>query len=91
MTIDVIIFWHQGHIFRMVLRKLLFRYHCFQHVLVNTADQAKSYCPLCRSEFAYRKGMIEHLQVLHGEHLLSELLGVTGSEKDRLMEDLHFK
>lgn len=62
-----------------------------EDVFVNNSNQEKSFCPLCPSDFSYRKGMIEHLQILHGEHLLTQLLRASGMEMERLLDDLHFK
>lgn len=63
-----------------------------ESVFLNQPEgQNRSYCPLCMGEFKYRKGMIEHLQVLHGEHLLVDLLQTSGEEMERLLEDRRFK
>ena len=63
-------------------------------VLINIPGNiGSSKCPLvnCDSQFNYRKGMMEHLQVRHGEHLISEMLKCTGEEKDRLCANMRFK
>ncbi len=47
------------------MKTKFYYFNKFQDVIVNKSDQDKTICPLptCRSEFVYRKGMIEHLQV----------------------------
>ena len=76
------------HFFSSNLNNISF----FQDVYINTPGNiGRSKCPLCNGEFTYRKGMIEHLQVVHGEHLISEMMKCTGDEKDRLCSDMRFK
>jgi len=59
---------------------------------INTPGNAgKSKCPLCPGAFTYRKGMIEHLQVIHGEHLSGQLLQLTGDDKEKFCTDRRFK
>ena len=64
----------------------------FQDTFINTPGNAgKSKCPLCPGAFTYRKGMIEHLQVIHGEHLSGRLLQLTGDDKEKFCTDRRFK
>ena len=64
----------------------------FQETPINTPENhGKSFCPLCSGNFAYRKGMIEHLQVVHGEHLIGDLLKIKGKDKEKFCEDRRFK
>ncbi|TRY73454.1 hypothetical protein TCAL_07902 [Tigriopus californicus] len=56
------------------------------HVLVNAKEQSEYFCPICQKKFSHRKGMIEHLQVLHGEHLYGDLLKEQGHVKAELLD-----
>eukprot|EP00095_Tigriopus_kingsejongensis_P005584 snap_masked-scaffold12_size759060-processed-gene-5.11 protein:Tk05584 transcript:snap_masked-scaffold12_size759060-processed-gene-5.11-mRNA-1 annotation:"zinc finger protein 2 homolog" len=54
-------------------------------VHLNAKEQAEYFCPICQKKFTHRKGMIEHLQVLHGEHLYGHMLREEGQAKADLL------
>ena len=63
-----------------------------QDMFINTPGNAgKSSCPLCAGSFTYRKGMIEHLQVIHGDHLIENMLHFTGEDKEKYCTERRFK
>ena len=38
-----------------------------------------------------RKGMIEHMQVIHGDHLSGKMLQLKGDDKEKFCTDRRFK
>jgi len=59
---------------------------------INTPGNAgRSKCPLCTGAFTYRKGMIEHMQVIHGDHLSGKMLQLKGDDKEKFCTDRRFK
>ena len=63
-----------------------------QNVLIDSTNFDKPLCPLCQRGFTYRKGVIEHIQILHGEHLVADLIGASDiADQKRLIDELQYK
>ena len=73
--------------------QLLRFFVCFlQNVLIDSTNFDKPLCPLCQRGFTYRKGVIEHIQILHGEHLVADLIGASDiADQKRLIDELQYK
>ena len=71
---------------------LLFVVFFLQNVLIDSTNFDKPLCPLCQRGFTYRKGVIEHIQILHGEHLVADLIGASDiADQKRLIDELQYK
>lgn len=61
-------------------------------MLIDSSNHEKPQCPLCQRGFTYRKGVIEHIQILHGEHLVVDLIGAkTQADKQKLIDELQYR
>lgn len=70
-----------------VLKEHTAKIHGKDVVLPPKSQDFNVSCPLCKRKFAQRKALIEHIQVLHTEHLYGHLMGLGGDAKKEFLDE----
>ena len=73
-----------------VLKEHATKIHGKDIVLPPKSQDSNVACPLCKRKFAQRKALIEHIQVLHTEHLYGNLMGLSGDAKQEFLDNKLF-